>query len=79
MRYFNPDTFEIMEMDLPDKINIGDETVYGAHLDFVNRFYPNGEMSENISERDRFRIKQILKEVAYSQFMEQQQQEAGEE
>ena len=79
VRYFDPDTFEIMEMDLPDKINFGDEAVYGVHLDFVHKFYPNGEISETISERDRFRIKQILKEVAYSQFMAQQQQQEAEE
>ncbi len=82
VRYFDPDTFEIMEMDLPDKISFGeeDEAVYGVHLDFVHKFYPNGEISETISERDRFRIKQILKEVAYSQFMaQQQQQKTGEE
>ena len=78
VRYLNPDTFEIMEMDLPDKISFSDEAVYGLHLDFVRECYPNGEVSTTISERDRFRIKQILKEVAYTQFMERQQQEIGE-
>ncbi len=77
VRYLDPNTFEITEMDLPDKINFIDEAVYGVHLDFVRECYPNGAVSDNLSERDRFRIKQILKEVAYSQFVELQQQETG--
>ena len=74
VRYLDPNTFEITEMDLPDKINFIDEAVYGVHFDFVRECYPNGEVSDNLSERDRFRIKQILKEVAYTQFMERHQE-----
>lgn len=79
VRYFNPDTFEIMDMDLPDKICLADEAAYGVHIDFVRECYPNGVVNDAISERDRYRIKNILKEVAYRQFMERQQQDAGEE
>ena len=77
--YLNPDTFEIMEMDLPDTLNPDDEGIYGVHLDFVRECYPGGEVSDTISERDRYRIKNILKEVAYAQFMDCQQQETREE
>ncbi|EIJ34431.1 hypothetical protein [Thiothrix nivea] len=79
VRYLNPDTFEVMDMDLPDKICMTDETVYGVHIDFVRECYPNGVVNDAISERDRYRIKNILKEVAYRQFMERQQQDAAEE
>ena len=79
VRYLNPDTFEIMEMDLPDKINFADEAIYGIHLEFVRECYPNGEVNDAIPERDRYRVKQILKEVAYTQFMAHQLQEAEEE
>jgi hypothetical protein len=42
--------------------------------------YPSGEVNENISERDRHRIKSILKNVAYTRFMKQQQEaEEGQE
>lgn len=75
VRYFDPDTFEIMELDLPNKINFTDEAIYGDDLDFVRGCYPNGEVSDTLSDRERFKIKLILKEVAYSQFMTQQQQE----
>ena len=71
VRYLNPDTFEIIEMDLPDKIPLDDPSLYGVHIEFVRDCYPNGEMNENISERDRHRIKDILKDVAYTQFMKQ--------
>ncbi len=73
VRYLNPDTFEIMDMDLPDKINLDDEGIYGLHIDFVRECYPDGAVSNTISERDRHRIKNILKEVAYIQFLQRQQ------
>lgn len=74
VRYLNPDTFEIMEMDLPDKISLDGEEIYGIHMDFVRECFPNGKVSENISERDRQRLKSILKDVADTQFMKQQQE-----
>ena len=74
----NPDTFEILEMDLPEKLSLGDEEIYGVHLEFVRECYPNGEMNENISEQDRHRIKSILKDVAYTRFIEKQRQETQE-
>ena len=78
VRYLNPETFEIMDMDLPGKINLDDEGIFGLHIDFVRECYPDGEVSNTISERDRHRIKSILKEVAYTQFL-QCQQSIGEE
>lgn len=77
VRYLNPETFEIMEMDLPNKVNFDDEAIYGLHIDFVRQCYPDGNLSDTISERDRFRIKTILKEVAYSQFMLRQRNAEG--
>ncbi len=79
VRYLNPDTFEVMEMDLPDKISLDDEKIYGIHIDFVRDCYPEGKLKDSISERDRYSIKNILKEIAYTQFMKKQQEDAGEE
>ena len=79
VRYLNPDTFEIMEMDLPEKISLENEDIYGVHMDFVRECYPKGSVKVNISEQDRHKLKSILKNVAYSQFMEQQQNQAEEE
>jgi hypothetical protein len=73
VRYLNPETFEIMDMDLPGRINLDDEGIFGFHIDFVRECYPDGEVSNTISERDRHRIKNILKEVAYAQFLQRQQ------
>ena len=64
-------------MDLPDNINFDNEKIYGFHIDFVRECYPDGELSSTITERGRHKIKHILKEVAYSQFMEKQQENAG--
>lgn len=74
VRYLNPDTFEVMELDLPDTVDMSDETIYGVHLDLIKESYPDGQLNENISERDRHRVRNILKNVAYTQFMERQQE-----
>ncbi len=79
VRYLNPDTFEIMELDLPDKISLDDELAYGNHIEFVRECYPDGERNENLSERDRQKIQRILKDVACAKFMEQQAAEEGQE
>ena len=72
VRYFNPDTFEIMELELPETIPLDDEMIYGAHMEFVRECYPDGMRNEDLSERDRQKIQRILKDVAYAKFMEQQ-------
>ena len=77
VRYLNPDTFEIMEMDLPEKIPQDDEEMYGVHIEFVRECYPDGKVNENMSERERHRIKSVLKNVAYTRFMKQQEVEEG--
>jgi hypothetical protein len=79
VRYLNPDTFEIMELDLPEKISLEDEVVYGAHIAFVRECYPNGARDDNLSERDRQKIQRILKDVAYAKFMQQQGAEEGQD
>jgi hypothetical protein len=79
VRYLNPDTFEIMELDLPDKIPLADEMIYGAHIEFVRACYPDGARNGNLSERDRQKIQRVLKDVAYAKFMEQQAAEEGQE
>jgi len=43
----------------------------------VRDCYPDGEVNENMSERNRHRIKSILKNVAYTRFMKQQEAEEG--
>jgi hypothetical protein len=79
VRYLNPDTFEIMELDLPDKIPLNDELIYGTHVEFVRECYPDGKRNENLSERDRQKIQRLLKDVVYAKFMEQQAGREGQE
>ena len=75
VRYYNPDTFEIMEMDLPQCISFDNEDIYGKDIDFVRECYPDGEIKNELTERERHQLKAILKEVAYAQFIAQQQKE----
>lgn len=74
VRYFNPDTFEIFESDLPAKLAEITEEIYGDDLDFVSQFYDDdGYLKDKISEKNRHILRSIFKDVAYRQFVISQQ------
>jgi len=64
-----------MEMDLPQTISFSNETIYGAEINFVKECYPEGELKNELTARERQKVKIILKEVAYAKFIEQQENE----
>lgn len=80
VRYFDPDTFEIIESDLPNKLrNITKET-YEENYDFVRHcFDENGYLKEDLSNKDKHELRSIFKEVAYSQFLQEQSKEKEDE
>lgn len=69
VRYFDSDTFEILNVDLPEKINLHKLILSDDDLFFVQSCYPEGELKRNLSEYERYRLKITLKEVAYSDFI----------
>ena len=79
VRYFNPDTFEILDLELPQKLNSVQEEIYGINIDFINECYPDGVLKEGITEKDSQTLKSIFKDVAYSQFLENEQKESVDE
>lgn len=79
VRYFNPDTFEILDLDLPQKLTEVTEKIYGTTFDFINECYPDGELKDGISEKETQALKSIFKDVAYSQFLENEQNVSVEE
>ncbi|MGR3982233.1 hypothetical protein [Pseudoalteromonas sp. 1181_04] len=79
VRYLNPDTFEVMAMDLPNTLTFDDENHYGSHIDFMRNSYPEGNLKESLSDHDKLRIKAVLKDVAYSQFLAQQVSTEGDD
>ncbi len=79
VKFVDPDTGEVLEDALPETLPRIDEAIYGEHFDFIRDCYPEGNLKENLSKRDKYLIKNIIMEVAYSQFMENQQEDVGEE
>jgi hypothetical protein len=85
IRYFNPDTFEIIESDLPTKLTNITEEVYQENFVFVQDcFEESGYLKEGLSEKEKHKLRLIFKDVAYRQFLinqgsKQEQLETGEE
>lgn len=83
VRYFNPDTFEIIESDLPTKLTNITEEVYQDNFEFVQDcFDEDGYLKEGLPEKSKHELRLIFKDVAYRQFLvnqetEQVQLEAG--
>ncbi|MGR3179010.1 MAG: hypothetical protein ACUZ8E_13235 [Candidatus Anammoxibacter sp.] len=76
VRYYNPDTFEILDLELPQTLQFVTEEIYGNNTDFINECYPNGALKERMSGKEKQFLKSIFKDVAYFQFIENEQKEA---
>ncbi len=72
VRYFNPDTLELLESDIPEQLAVINEEIYGSDTDFIFECYPEGHIKDPISEKEKHQLKLIFKEVAYRQFLESQ-------
>lgn len=76
VRYFDPDTFSILETDLPDKIVNISEEIYKNDFDFVRSCYDSeGYLKEDIGEKAKNSLRFIFKDIAYRLFIEQQNKE----
>jgi hypothetical protein len=71
VQYYNSDTFEILEMDVPNSLHGIDEKDYSTHMDFLHSCYPDGELKERLSEKDRNKLKILFRDVAYQKFLEE--------
>ena len=79
VKFIDPDTGEVLEDALPDALSPIDETIYGDHTDFIRKCYPEGILNEHLSKRDKDLAQTIILQVAYSQFLERQGEDIGEE
>lgn len=76
VRYFNPDTFEIFESDLPEKLLSITEEIFGDDYGFILECYDeSGHIKADVSERSKHTLRSIFKEIAYRQFINQQNNE----
>lgn len=72
VRYYDPDTFEIIEDQLPDRIMNFDEFSYLEDFDFVKSCYDeNGCLKSDMHERNRIRLILIFKDHAYQMFIQE--------
>jgi hypothetical protein len=78
VKFVDPDTGEILENALPEMLSPINKEVYGDHTDFLVKCYPEGRLKEGLGKRDKSLIKAIIDQIAYSQFIESQQQNAEE-
>src|SRR5690606_3669620 len=74
VRYFDPDTFEILESDLPSKLNNISEEDYQQDYEFIKDCYDEtGNLKETVSEKAKHTLRLIFKDVAYRQFVKKQE------
>ena len=74
VRYFDPDTFEIIESDLPNKLNNITEEIYQEDYETVKECYDDDRnLKEDLSEKQKHTLLLIFKDVAYRQFLRRQE------
>lgn len=71
VKYYDPDTFEILDMDVPARMQKIDTELYGTDTEFLYDCYPDGILKESLTEKDRTKLKVLLKDVAYQKFLEE--------
>lgn len=75
VRYFDPDTFEIIESALPNQLLNISKDFYLDDFEFVKDCYDeNGHLKTGLPERAKHKLRLIFKEVAYRQFLLIQEQ-----
>jgi hypothetical protein len=69
LRYISPDTFEITDLDLPERLNEVTDEIFKHNMAFIQECYPDGEIKGDISDRDKQTIKSILRDIAYAKYL----------
>jgi len=71
VRYFSPDTFEITDLELPERLAEITEETFKHDTEFMLDCYPEGEIRGELSDRDKQKVKAILKEIAYAKYLQE--------
>lgn len=71
VRYFSPDTFEITDLELPERLSDITEETFKHDTEFMLECYPEGNVKGELSDRDKQKIKSILKDVAYAKYLQE--------
>lgn len=75
VRYFSPDTFELADLELPERLGKITSDIFMHDTEFMSECYPDGEIKNDLPDRDRLKIKSILKEVAYAHYLQEMRKE----
>lgn len=74
IRYFDPDTFEIIESDLPNRLANITEEEYQDDYETVRECYDtSGFLKDDLPEKKKHTLRLIFKEVAYRRFLSEQE------
>jgi hypothetical protein len=52
-------------MALPEYLETNSETLFGDYLSFVEKFYPNGKLTTNLSKSERKLLLEVIKHSFY--------------
>lgn len=75
VRYFDPDTFEILESDLPYKLREISEELYQDDFEAVRECYDDDNfLITGLTEKKKHILRLIFKDVVYRQFVQHQEQ-----
>jgi hypothetical protein len=77
VKFIDPDTGGIIGDELPEKLSDIGEEVYGMNCDFVKDCYPDGKQKEYLTEKERYTLCSIFRDVAYSLFMANEQEKTS--
>lgn len=66
VRYFDPDTLVIHEMALPEYLDVISESLFGDYVSFVEKCYPNGKFTNNLSKSERKILLEVMKHAFYN-------------
>lgn len=74
IRYFDPDTFEIIESDLPNRLTNITVEEYQDDYEAVRECYDtSGFLKGDLPEKKKHTLRLIFKEVAYRRFLREQE------
>lgn len=71
VRYFGPDTFDITDLELPERLPGITVETFRHDTEFMQECYPEGGIKDELSDRDKQKIKCILKDVAYAKYLQE--------
>jgi len=79
VKFIDPDTGDIIGDELPDKLSDIAEEIYAMNCEFVKDCYPEGKQKDHLTEKERYTLRSIFRDVAYSLFLAKEQEKTLDE